>query len=154
MTREIKFRAWHKGRKKMLSWEEISLLIEGYVIILADNRSSYIPGEELILRGNPFKLPELIFLQYTGLKDKNGKEIYEGNLVCTSPRGQVYIVRNGRYDNGYTYEDADSGCGWYVDGGMNEWGRPNVSGIRKGEHFEIIGNVYESPELLETNKSA
>lgn len=71
------------------------------------------------------------WLQYTGLKDCNGKEIYEGDVVRQCPPGsEVAIIKWGvSVDDEYGYQRA----------GVELWGRSD-------EHL-IIGNIYENPEL-------
>jgi hypothetical protein len=78
--------------------------------------------------------------QFTGLRDKNGKEIYEGDIVRwdinqSHPIGIVdYIDSFGGYDLKNIYDD------YHV---CNDWGR--------GE-YEVVGNIHENPELLESAK--
>ncbi len=106
--REIKFRAWIKEEKVLTSWEEIQ---EGY-------------GFDYV-----FEHQEKVeLMQYTGLKDKNGKEIYEGDIVlCFSTKRCPHTV-------------IWNGVGWDLEG--------LYDGYRWGGE-EVIGNIYESPELLE-----
>ncbi len=66
---------------------------------------------------------EFAFMQYTGLKDKNGKEIYEGDIV-------EHLI-------GGTLEVKWLNHGWTP---FMSW--------HDVEHYEIIGNIYENPELL------
>ena len=73
--------------------------------------------------------------QYTGLNDKNGKEIYEGDIVKTDS-GNKQVIFNAPsfdlddYDNGDYYQGGDPYC--------HRW-----------NEFEVIGNIHETPELLE-----
>ena len=107
------------------------------------------------------KLEDVILMQYTGLKDKNGKEIYEGDIVS----GGVYygwenetglgIVEFGKWEqDGSGHEYEPSTClGWYIktietDFGYNGECSSLVSGKKKHKQLEVIGNIYENPELL------
>ena len=119
MKREIKFRAWDKGRKKMSNAKEFSLWCD------------YWENIEYIWTNND--LPQwknLIFLQYTGLKDKNGKEIYEGDIMNVQmdfgPGGYAFRV--------VSIPPLVPPTDW-VNYGLWHLG-------------EIIGNIYENPELL------
>jgi hypothetical protein len=84
--------------------------------------------------------PTVPLMQYTGLKDKNGKEIYEGDVVKCSSGCEHQVV---------WYEDVG---GTYF-GGMPGW---NLSGLDRngGKGYawagteEVIGNIYENPDLL------
>ena len=131
--REIKFRVWDKKRKKMFPISEmffhaepIDLGIIDYdwdtVTIWSDNKEI---GEE-VKRKN-----EIVLMQFTGLKDKNNKEVYEGDMV--------------KDYSGETQEVI-----WDIHwNGMGGWNLTGHSGVYEwiGEE-EIIGNIYENPELL------
>lgn len=75
-----------------------------------------------------------ILMQYTGLKDKNGREIYEGDLAKS-----IYGIGSVKQDDrGYRFEFAlDEDSLWCMATGQ------------EGKDFEVIGNIYENPELLE-----
>ncbi len=131
MARAIKFRAWSK---KYNTYFELSGLhyesgkIDGVFAISG------------ILAGIPnviFLEPEDIVLeQYTGLKDKNGKEICEGDMV--------------RWVDDYdenAYIGFDEGCFW-VNWPINS---ERING-EMADDVEIIGNIHENPELLEGEK--
>lgn len=72
-------------------------------------------------------------MQYIGLKDKNGVEIYEGD-----------IIKDDEYEEPYVVEYSDKLVGFVG------WGDDKISGcyILNSEDSEIIGNIYENPELL------
>lgn len=81
------------------------------------------------------KYGDAILRQYTGLKDKKGKEIFEGDIVQIS--GHPFGI-DGNYEVGYN-ELMELCCGgWYLHR-MRHWA-------------EVIGNIYENPELLEESK--
>ncbi len=99
----------------------------------------------------------IVIMQYTGLKDKNGKEIYEGDIGIPAQKGLadfVYkifsVVKMGAYDNGEEYEDRISGYGWYWDCKDKN----NIYPLNEPLwEMEVIGNIYENPDLLKNNLS-
>ncbi|MEK5098623.1 MULTISPECIES: YopX family protein [Bacillus] len=74
--------------------------------------------------------------QYTGLKDKNGREIYEGDIVIDERKNSAEVV-------------FDDGC-FCVIGYLGDLRtHPLRDSLFCGERFEVIGNIYEDPQLLE-----
>lgn len=134
--REIKFRVWDGKRMLYEGDGELSFLaltFDGKVIDLDGATGSYSMKE--------FKL-----LQYTGLKDKNGKEIYEKDIVIKNGCniGVVAYFEDLSWDGG-----GSNHPGYYC----KEWFSWNQSGeLDYGKSFdnvEVVGNVYENPQ---TNK--
>ena len=88
----------------------------------------------------PIEKSELILMQSTGLKDKNGKEVFVGDIIkCT--RGCLHEV----------YIEKEYG-GTYIGGMPAVYLKDLREGYAWTEHEEIIGNIYENPELLEEGK--
>jgi len=88
-------------------------------------------------------LTKVDVMQFTGLKDKNGKEIYKGDILrIINEYDKVNITEVKFIDGGFTVED-DFGeydmttIGWAI----NIWDNEN-------SNYEIIGNIYENPDLL------
>ena len=73
--------------------------------------------------------------QYTGLKDKNGKEIYEGDIVKFKWTKRLYVVAYRLYDASFILEN-------------DEWEETIHLSLDK-DNYEVIGNIHENPELLE-----
>lgn len=127
--REIKFRAWHKEKKIMGEVLGIDIL----------HKEIFFSDEDIdCYEHSDFKDIEL--MQYTGLYDKKGKEIYEGDIVKLRANHGIGVIK---------YSD--------------EWGAFIVEYIKLRplavlgmnyykEDIEVLGNIYENPELLGVNK--
>lgn len=127
----VKFRAWHKTWEEMGKVKRIRFDDEGNITTVLVKGQAF---------GSNVHLEEIELMQSTGLKDKNGKEVFVGDIIkCT--RGCPHEV----------YLEKEYG-GTFV-GGM-----PTIylKGIREGYAWtgaeEIIGNIYENPELLEVEE--
>ena len=127
--REIKFRVWDTENKEMLRVQELDFedtFYGGRLSIRTEQYNDY------------FDIEDMILMQYTGLHDKNGKEIYEGDIVKsffvdTDEAGNEiykYYIIEVKYDEVL--------CEYNIDKFMN---------------LEVIGNIYDNKELLnETNR--
>ena len=129
--RTIKFR----GRKPNGEWLYGDLVqCDGQVVIIpADGYDSF---------DCYFVDPETVG-QYTGLKDKNGKEIYEGDVHEYD--GRHFAVKFGYYTDDDTH--VEMYYGWYLD--SNSLEEQGSLGVDSEKYVNIVGNVYENPELLQ-----
>jgi len=125
-NREIKFRAWDKRYLRMVAMNAwhfdtgiIDVSTEGELRGFRDDRDFEV-------------------MQYTGLKDKNGKEVYEGDIVRVYNGSEKWINTKAEWREFAWYLVRHDGDRWY----MNQWANDDVG-------IEVIGNIYENPELLE-----
>lgn len=131
--REIKFRAWLKEGKKMVNVETMDF---------TDKSIQYLKKSEInnayILRRESFDDVEL--MQYTGVKDKNGKEIYEKDIIfCNKYKNIVVFFENGCFKVRYPKNDITNII-CTLDTFLEKY------------KCKISGNIYENFELLEENK--
>ena len=122
--REHKYRAWDKQDNKM--YEKQAVDEDGYAVD--------INGDEAY-SNEPFR----ILMQYTGLKDKNGVEIYEGDILQDDERPVECGVVEWDYDS-LIVNNAKI---------TPEWRKTSVESGLKYRHWIVIGNIYENPELLD-----
>ena len=121
--RDLKFRAWGKNIKEYLSQNGV----DPYIYTLKGISDGFI-----------YDVDAFIIEQYTGLKDKNGKEIYEGDIVGFKWTKRLYVVTYRIYDASFILEN-------------DEWEEAIHLSLDKDD-FEVFGNIHENPELLEKEK--
>ena len=147
--REIKFRAW--------DGEHVSDVIK--------IRNEYDEGDNIlclvltlawslkeIIVADWYKKNENRIMQYTGLKDKNGKEIYEGDIVRYERRHrrpEVPVDVFFREVKFISYNDSEEYYD-YTHLGWSAGGDRTLPDVASG--CEVVGNIYENPELLTDNK--
>ena len=156
MAREIKFRAWDKVQKEWIHNDVFLSLVNG-----------------IIFEGKVHQEERVDIQMYTELKDKNGKEIYEGDIVkFYSPRekganASDLVLEIAWKEHGfwgkYIREDNEN-VGNIMAGGLQrmasgeytnkekEWyfldREIDMGVLSHATSFEVIGNIYENPELL------
>lgn len=91
-------------------------------------------------------LDKFILMQSTGLKDKNGTEIYEGDIVRVTDEDESTDFCDGGIG---TINGLDKLFMWYIDGDVEN----GLFDINSSYYIEVIGNIYENPELLEDTKN-
>lgn len=126
MNREIKFRAWDKENKEILRVQELDFeptFYGGRMAIRTEQYNDYFNTEEMLL------------MQYTGLHDKNGKEIYENDIVeitkeCIYEKGIIM------FKNGCFFIKAKETLLALYDCELNNY------------KVKVIGNITDNSELL------
>ncbi len=121
--REIKFRAWHLGDEHFQIKPQM----------LYDDK----PGDCLVFKNQGQNIKAI--MQFTGFYDVHGKEIYEGDLVRYVPyvnKNKVWKVVWGKSGGWHIYQnDHQVNLLWYF----------------VPDHIEVVGNIYENPELVVTH---
>lgn len=124
MKDRFRFRAWHKPTKKL--FEVYSFNDE----LVFENTLDGVGSPT-----NPADIADCVLEQCTGLKDKNGRLVYEGDIIASRFQGQLFTA-NIKYLR----------AGWVAE--FHYW-KPSLYQMCNEAKFEVIGNIHENPELLE-----
>lgn len=122
-----KFRAWDSAKKEMFK-DTFAITESGQVVVVEQESVASSPDYVFV--------EHLVIMQSTGLKDKNGKEIFEGDIVkmakdVYSEPTHYEVVRH--YGGAYRIESKQHGCELWL----------------RHTDCEVVGNVYENKELLD-----
>ena len=124
MSREIKFRVWDVENKEMLNVQELDFeptFYGGRIAIRPDQYNDYFDTEDMIL------------MQYTGVNDRCGKEIYENDIVYVAGEDENAIIE---------WDEETARFVIHFDGWIADFDN------YYGKELEIIGDIYNNPELL------
>lgn len=122
-NREIKFRAWHKYARKMACIDMLDFTLDAYMA-----RAGKLSGSG--------HLADIELMQFTGIVDKHGKEVYEGDIV--------------KYDDINTHGVVT----WMSNSPGFVIINPEKSGVFVlHSEWEVIGNIYEHPHLIQEREA-
>ena len=125
--KNIKFRIWDKRENRMNYLRKFMVLHNGYALGFVKDKEIYIDDYE---SENEQDLYEV--MEFTGLYDRSGKEIYEGDIVDNPNDEFTYVIMWNKDDARFTL-----GVGGH-----------DLSSYRLPDFWEVIGNIYENPNLL------
>jgi len=134
MSREIKFRVWNKSTNKWVHGPNEEVNLFGECILLG----GFMRGVGIL------ELNDCEILQYTGLKDVNGKEVYEGDII------KIYVSDDPedlQWELGsVTYKE----CCFWLDNKSPQMLYDFIEDDRL--MIEIVGNIFENPDLIKDDR--
>jgi uncharacterized phage protein (TIGR01671 family) len=135
MNREIKFRIWDKQQKKFHIDADWGISLQGSFIIGFASHDSW--NHDKGYKINLTSQDNMVVQQYTGVQDKNKKDVYDGDILRNQLNGNYCYVR------------------WACDMEYAGWSlaRPDepIGNLFLNKHYknlEVVGNIFENPELL------
>ena len=140
MNIEVKFRAWDKTLNKMFGVDSLEFS-QWWVQCKRPIDAPKHNGNAFYGERNSFKNKETdrhILMQFTGLKDKNDKEIYEGDILHRDGYWDVYVV----------WDDKKACFACLCTDWVVSQGKPIILSNFDLSQYEIITNIYKNPELL------
>ena len=152
MTREIKYKIWDIKNLKFIDYNSHkigAMLFDGWIVISTGWDSEDNP----IWDWSKVEIDRYLPAQFTGLKDKNGKDIYEGDIIITG-NGTIAKIVFGEFPFRIESEEEgqdiqDKSIGFFFEHPKKEYHEPfGECAGGGGTQYEVIGNIYENPELL------
>ncbi len=143
MSRVIKFRAWNKEESRMIDLNGFEIAFKG---LQKEGEVTY-----AIEQGNlyMYDADDVEIMQFTGLTDKNGVEIYEGDILAlvfhdefhndsvSIEDGEHYCNVNVHWDGDGYWMFSENNSAWYFPQSLNECAT-----------YAVIGNIHQNPELI------
>ena len=146
--REIKFRAWDRTKQKMhyqsrfAHFSDFYIKLEGGIRMAIGTMSD---AEVKDFEEKTDNQPSIILMQFTGLSDRNGMEIYEGDIISFHKKKKpIGVVEFDKF-RGFCLK-WDASTAKIRDEILSDGMPGNLES--KGSPWELIGNIYENPELL------
>lgn len=158
---EIKVRGWDKKYKKMINFDNFGLAIEagwGFA-----NPTAILTAKALYDHKFELKMTDIELMQYTGLTDKDGKEVCRGDICIFNNQKYTVVHELGSFglasSNDIDYEDIQLAMGAFTDNEFSGCYNDNFISLweiywnfdceeNQIHELEVIGNIYENPELL------
>lgn len=163
--RPIKYRAWDEKTKKIRAVNSIAFHYEDDAFDFDKSRLPKVVnlwGTQIIGEDAPKSVilnreaKDVVLMQFTGLLDKNGKEIYEGDVVLDREwlkYGNREVRFGEQWIDASDYEQYSVGTiGFYLTNYLGN--KDEYEGLNSSDspHLEVIGNIYSNPELLNHDK--